>query len=102
MQSPYSPDTLVRPLEWMTDASCTAYDPEWWFQADQLAHPGMQERVVGICRTCPVIDKCAEYALNPDNGITHGVWGGLTAAERNQIRRTNQRNAFHNRLRGTA
>lgn len=102
MQSPYSPDTLIRPLEWMIDAACTAHNPEWWFQADQLTHPGVRERVVGICHTCPVIEKCREYALDPANSITHGVWGGLTAPELNQIRRNNKRNALQDRLRGTA
>lgn len=37
-----------------------------------------------ICRRCPVLDECKEYALsNPD---LVGVWGGTTTMERNRAR----------------
>jgi len=36
------------------------------------------------CASCPILNQCAEYALKhePD----HGIWGGLTVKERDQIR----------------
>lgn len=37
------------------------------------------------CRTCPLMDACATYAI-----VGHereGIWGGLTVAERNTIRK---------------
>jgi hypothetical protein len=36
-----------------------------------------------ICAACPVIAHCLEEALRRDE---HGFWGGLTEAERAQIR----------------
>jgi WhiB family redox-sensing transcriptional regulator len=40
---------------------------------------------VAVCRTCPLVETCAEWAVNqPTN--PHGVWGGLTRNERARIR----------------
>ena len=39
-----------------------------------------------ICRHCPLLIPCRVYAL--DNNIRHGVWGGLSEAERKVIRRS--------------
>lgn len=38
-----------------------------------------------ICRTCPVLTLCRDWALNLPE--LDGVWGGLTATERTQWRR---------------
>lgn len=42
-----------------------------------------------ICATCPVIAECLDYALSA--GERHGVWGGLTEAERERLRRATGR-----------
>lgn len=39
-----------------------------------------------ICAECPVRIRCLRYALDHDE--QHGVWGGLSAAERAKLRRT--------------
>lgn len=31
-----------------------------------------------ICRSCPVIEDCLEYALQWPSTDMHGVWAGLT------------------------
>jgi hypothetical protein len=36
-----------------------------------------------ICQQCPVLQLCAEYALLAHE--PYGVWGGMTAAERNEL-----------------
>jgi len=44
-----------------------------------------------ICATCPVADACLEYAIatrQPD-----GVWGGMTAVERQRLVRRRQKTA---------
>ena len=38
-----------------------------------------------ICRACPVAAECLTSAL--DNNEAYGIWGGLTSAERQQLRR---------------
>ncbi|MFC1408611.1 WhiB family transcriptional regulator [Streptacidiphilus sp. N1-12] len=44
-----------------------------------------QQRVKAVCTGCQVRTACLGYAL--DEQIDHGVWGGLTARERRQLRR---------------
>jgi WhiB family redox-sensing transcriptional regulator len=62
-------------IEWMTDAACTQTDPEVFFPT-QPGIPGQREveRAVLICRSCPVIVQCKEYARKFARG--NGVWGG--------------------------
>ena len=36
-----------------------------------------------ICRDCPILEDCREYALEHE---VHGFWGGLTATERQKLR----------------
>jgi hypothetical protein len=53
-------------------------NPELWF-----ADPGKSEDIAEakrLCRTCPVIDACLQYAL--DHRDRWGVWGGLSAEDR--------------------
>jgi WhiB family redox-sensing transcriptional regulator len=38
-----------------------------------------------ICQDCPLIVKCAEYAIVAEEPF--GIWGGLTPIDRNIIRR---------------
>lgn len=38
-----------------------------------------------ICGDCPVRIRCLRYALDHDE--QHGVWGGLSAHERRQLKR---------------
>jgi len=37
-----------------------------------------------VCAVCPVRQPCLDYAIS--NGITHGIWGGLTERERRALR----------------
>lgn len=38
-----------------------------------------------VCGSCPVRDECLEYALAEN--VSHGVWGGLSAPQREELRR---------------
>lgn len=41
------------------------------------------ERARAVCGTCPLVIRCLALALSrPER---HGVWGGMSAAERTQI-----------------
>jgi len=39
-----------------------------------------EQRAKEICRTCPVVDECLDYALTIRE--PHGIWGGLNEGER--------------------
>lgn len=62
--------------DWMQDALCAQTDPDMFFP--ELGDPAVDART--ICGTCPVRDACLEYAIR--NGITHGIWGGLSPRQR--------------------
>ena len=37
-----------------------------------------------ICGRCPHLQECAEWGINKER---YGIWGGMTALERQEIRR---------------
>jgi hypothetical protein len=51
-------------------------DPDVWFSD----HARDRDAAARLCRTCPLREACAEYALTERE--EHGVWGGTTAADR--------------------
>jgi WhiB family redox-sensing transcriptional regulator len=65
---------------WQDKAACIGQDTA-------LFASGVTSRVVkakAICATCPVIDKCLQFALdNEDFEVT--IYGGLTGAERKEL-----------------
>ena len=75
--------TLFNNEPWVHGALCTQVDPEMFY-------PNKHDRGVAydakrVCQQCPVIAECLEYALARNE--EHGVWGGTTRKERQQIRR---------------
>ena len=73
---------------WRDDARCVGTDPEMWFPVAPPGRPagGLSreiEELRAFCAGCPVIAPCLEEALRRDE---HGLWGGLTEAERKDIR----------------
>jgi WhiB family transcriptional regulator, redox-sensing transcriptional regulator len=73
------------PREWAAAAACAAGNPEDWFRAS------CQPLAVAVCRACPARVPCLREAL--DHGEQDGVWGGLTAAERETAARSYARGA---------
>ncbi|MEV5168234.1 WhiB family transcriptional regulator [Streptomyces werraensis] len=43
-----------------------------------------RDAAVRMCRTCPLLEACAEYAIAERE--PHGVWGGTTPADRRSFR----------------
>jgi WhiB family redox-sensing transcriptional regulator len=73
------------PRSWRNGAACRGADPDAFFpERGESAEPARQ-----VCARCPARHPCLVYAL--DNGITHGVWGGLTERERRVLRAPRQR-----------
>jgi hypothetical protein len=63
---------------------CQESDPELFFAGTDEMPRGWQD-AVKLCKTCPVRALCAAYAVEAEE--VYGVWGGLTANQRKQIRR---------------
>lgn len=72
-------EELKMPGEWINYAACRNEDPEIFFSELD----GQFTDAVRVCDTCPVTSQCLNYAI--DNGEKHGVFGGLTPAQRLQL-----------------
>ncbi len=67
---------------WMADASCLGADFKLFFP-----DPGRHDSAKGakaICRKCSVRITCLNWAK--ENGVMHGIWGGLSTEERKKYR----------------
>lgn len=76
------------PEKWRNQGACNEYDPDLWYP-EKMADDGFAdgdysaEKVAfpkSICGGCPVRDACLEYGMI--NETEHGIFGGLTPAER--------------------
>lgn len=73
-------------VQWMSEAVCKEIGPEPFFPESGENHA----QAVAVCRSCPVKNECLEYALTLEqSGVwtVLGIWGGLTARERRNLRR---------------
>jgi WhiB family transcriptional regulator, redox-sensing transcriptional regulator len=76
-------ETTARP-EWMKDAACTAYDPDWWFPGPREHEK--RDRALAICAQCPVRPECLAWSFLTETDKCWGVLGGKTAHQRTAIR----------------
>ena len=74
--APHDPDSETA---WMADGNCRLHPPATFFPSDGVG----VDRARKICRDCPVVATCLEYAL--DSRIDHGVWGACSERERRRI-----------------
>lgn len=73
-------------MDWKQQAACAGHDdPDLWF-SDNVAQ---QYAAIRICRTCPVLEPCLNYAAQLK--LDDGVWGGMTPRDRTNWRRRNRR-----------
>lgn len=71
---------------WLDSAACKGFDPNMWFEA-VVNDTDMREMNIlaqSICGSCEVRKHCLEYSLHYER---YGIWGGLTASDRDKIRR---------------
>jgi len=66
--------------------------PEFFFPEKKNSRDMMSDQIIAktACRSCPLLDACATYAI-----VGHereGIWGGLTSTERTTIRKDIIRN----------
>jgi WhiB family redox-sensing transcriptional regulator len=73
---------------WQERAACRGVDTESFYGPESIRATELRDREIEkakrICRRCPVLSVCREWAL--DTGEPYGVWGGLTSAERRVAR----------------
>jgi WhiB family redox-sensing transcriptional regulator len=86
----YAPETR-RPPDWRESAACRGEDPDLFFPVGTTGPAVAQEReAAAICRRhCPVVQICGQWALATRQ--EHGVWGGMTEAQRRSILRHRKR-----------
>jgi WhiB family transcriptional regulator, redox-sensing transcriptional regulator len=72
---------------WREHAACVDLaDPELFFpdgEADPARYQAAQ--AAAVCRTCPIADWYLQWAR--ENGMEHGVWGGVDLDKRRNRRR---------------
>jgi WhiB family transcriptional regulator, redox-sensing transcriptional regulator len=85
---PLAPRALARALgispadlAWQDSALCAETDPEAFFPEKG----GSTRAAKRVCMNCEVRDECLGYAQA--NGISFGIWGGLSERERRRLRR---------------
>lgn len=72
--------------DWQMRGSCRGMDSEVFFSPDRergSARANREARAKQVCRGCPVRVRCRVHALTVRE--PYGVWGGLSAAERDDI-----------------
>jgi hypothetical protein len=71
--------------EWKLDAACRGMGPAMFFpdKGDREA----ERAALAICERCEVKRECLADALQHTYANDYGVWGGLTRAQRNRLRR---------------
>ena len=70
---------MIRNQAWRTQAACAGRSPSLWFPETSGQGEATRE-AKAVCNRCPVTAECLDHALTqPEH---HGIWGGLTEAER--------------------
>ena len=81
-----------RRLPWQSRGVCGEEDPELFFPIGNTGPALLQiEEAKAVCRRCPVMNECLQWALN-GRLAEFGVWGGLSEDERAAMRRRAARN----------
>lgn len=63
---------------------CAVSDPELFFPERRNAFIKNTETAKALCRSCPVLSDCLNYALHTD---VDGIWGATDEVERKKIRK---------------
>jgi WhiB family redox-sensing transcriptional regulator len=80
------PKPVLESYEWQERGLCRNMSVEVFFESEGARGSGRElreEAAKRVCRQCPVIRQCREHAIAAED---FGVWGGLTAREREEIR----------------
>ncbi|WP_059020615.1 WhiB family transcriptional regulator [Mycobacterium sp. M26] len=86
------PRPAVEEWDWQRRGVCRAADSSVFFGPDgetRAARVRRERAAKTLCHGCPVIAECRRHALNA--GEPYGIWGGLSAAERERLLRPQRR-----------
>ena len=77
---------------WRDDAACRDHPelaPDTWHPTATSSDDPEARAAITVCEACPVTAECLAYALAREDatGTRWGIWGGLTADQRSQLRR---------------
>ena len=75
----YSRAPSADDVVWQLRGECVHYDPDVFQPANEIGARMAKQ----ICRTCPVVEQCGEWALA--KGETVGVWGAMSERDRRDI-----------------
>lgn len=80
---------MRRMEQWTQEANCRGQDPELFLSPK----PEMQRYVKNrFCTDCKVKEECLDYAMaRSREPSVQGVWGGMTAQERKDLRAKGER-----------
>lgn len=78
----------VAEMTWADDALCTEVDIGDLFFVEK---GGSTRPAKQVCSQCPVAADCLAYAL--EHEIEFGVWGGLSARQRRDLKRASRKAA---------
>lgn len=85
-------DDLMSVPGFYKKAACKGHEPQDDFFPDRGSSTVIAK---AICRTCPVISECLEYAVERKERF--GIWGGKSERERRAIRRERRLKANRSR-----
>ena len=92
MSATYAPGVLAGDrFAWQALAACRYTDPDLFFPDGDPSAPASIAQAAEakqVCESCPVRRECTEFAA----GEKHGIWGGITEAERQAGHRRSLRN----------
>lgn len=74
---------LETAIDWANAAACQGRDVEEFFTESK---PRVRE-IKNVCARCPVSRQCLDEAMRTEDSSRYGIYGGLTAAERDALAR---------------
>ena len=90
------PTPVTAEWDWQMRGACRGMDTELFFHPDNERGPARARRdarAKDICRGCPVLDECRRHSLLVQE--PYGIWGGLSASERDAIIHGRRHRAEH-------
>ena len=64
--------------------ACAEVGMEFYYPDRDIEDKIHTKTIVNVCKICPHLAECAEWGINRER---YGIWGGITANQRRDIRR---------------